>query len=157
MTGSYCQLLKETLNQKRYCRLAPNKIVRAKYLGLLKCIGYKTNELNEPIEIEVELLPMSFKPEKRVQGTINWISEIDHLNVTIVKYDHLFPLIENGDLNLNSKTIMNIMTDTSIKNAKVYDKFQFERIGYFSVDPDTTDDKLVLNMVTSLKEDKGKN
>jgi len=49
------------------------------------------------------------------------------------------------------------MVDTSVKKAKHYDKFQFERLGYFSVDPDTTPDKLVMNMTVSLKEDKGKN
>lgn len=144
-----------------YFRLAPNKIVRLKYLGLIKCYDVKINSLNEVAELYCELLPSDFKPEKRVQGTINWISEIDHCEIEIRKYDHLFPekLDMNKEwkqqLNSNSKIIINIMTDTSIKNNKI-DKFQFERIGYFSVDPDTTNDKIVMNMITPLKENKDK-
>ena len=46
-----------------------------------------------------------------------------------------------SDINKNSlRVIPNAMVDTSVLNSKVYDKFQFERIGYFSVDPDTTED-----------------
>ncbi len=144
----------------KYYRLAPNKIVRLKYVGLIKCTG--VNNPDNPTEVYVELLPSDYKPEKRVQGTINWVSEIDHLNVEVRQYDHLFPEeIDDSkewinQLNLDSKRVFNIMTDTSIRNAKVFDKFQFERIGYFSVDPDTTKDKLVMNMVVSMKEDKNK-
>ena len=154
------------VDSPKYFRLAPNKIVRLKYLGLIKCCNVKMNQNNEVDELYCELLPVDFKPEKRVQGTINWISDIDHCNVEIRRYDHIFPRTqnENGNetkdwktqLNFNSKTILNIMTDTSIKNTNNIDKFQFERIGYFSIDPDTTNDKMVMNMITALKEDKNK-
>lgn len=146
----------------KYFRLAPNKIVRLKYLGLVNCFGVHTNGENEPVNIYVELLPTDYKPAKRVQGTINWVSEIDHLNVEVRKYDHLFPEELDGNkewkdqLNKNSKSVMNIMTDTSIRNAKPFDKFQFERIGYFCVDPDTTNNKIVMNATVSLKENKDK-
>jgi glutaminyl-tRNA synthetase len=149
------------VDSPKYYRLAPNKIVRLKYLGLIKCNDIILKE-NEPIEILVELLPADYKPAKRVQGTINWVSDIDHLKVEVRKYDHLFPetldaLNSNwkSNINTNSKTIIYAMTDTSIKNAKVYDKFQFERIGYFCVDPDSND-SLVLNMSVPLKESKDK-
>jgi glutaminyl-tRNA synthetase len=145
----------------KYYRLAPNKIVRLKYLGLIKCVDIKFNNtiLNE---IHVELLPQDYKPDKRIQGTLNWISDIDHLKIEVRKYEHLFPEELTKDtewknqLNINSKKINNIMTDTSIKNAKKYDKFQFERIGYFSVDNDTTNDNIIMNMVVELKESKDK-
>lgn len=146
----------------KYYRLAPNKIVRLKYFGLIKCVGMMTHDGLTPIEIHVELLPKDYKPEKRVQGTINWVSEIDHCQVEVRKYEHLFPEELNNmsdwknQLNPNSKTIISVMTDQSIKNAKVYDKFQFERIGYFCVDPDTTDNKMVMNLTVSLKESKDK-
>ena len=152
-------------DEPKYFRLAPNKIVRLKYLGLVKCVGAN----DDSTEIYVELLPSDFKPEKRVQGTINWVSEIDHLKIEVRKYDHLFPKVLDetkewkSQLNLNSRTVLNVMTDTSIKTNYYHNlinhnkRFQFERIGYFCVDPDTTDDKIVMNMITSLKEDKDKN
>ncbi|QKF94353.1 glutaminyl-tRNA synthetase [Fadolivirus algeromassiliense] len=146
----------------KYFRLAPNKIVRLKYLGLVKCIGVQSKDNNNPIEIYVELLPKDFKPEKRVQGTINWVSEIDHLNVEVRKYDHLFPEVMDDNkewksqLNLNSRSVMNIKTDTSIRSGKVFDKYQFERIGYFCIDLDTTNDLIVMNQTVGLKEDKNK-
>lgn len=146
----------------KYFRLAPNKTVRLKYLGLVNCFGVHTDQKNEPVHLYVQLLPIDYKPAKRVQGTINWVSEIDHLNIEVRKYNHLFPEELDGNkewkdqLNKNSKSVINIMTDTSIKNAQAFDKFQFERIGYFCVDPDTTSDKIVMNETVSLKENKDK-
>ncbi|KAI3357597.1 hypothetical protein L3Q82_016012 [Scortum barcoo] len=68
--------------------------------------------------------------------------------------------VPNGflsDINPNSlETISSALVDTSVKGAKVFDKFQFERVGYFSVDPDSTADKLVFNRTVTLKEDPGK-
>ncbi len=87
---------------------------------------------------------------------------MDHLTVKINIYDHLFPKEVTNEsnwqteLNLHSKKSINIMTDSSIKNTKIYDKFQFERVGYFSVDSDTNGEEIVLNMITKLKEDKNK-
>lgn len=147
----------------KYFRLAPNKIVRLKYLGLIKCIGYSTAIDGSVKEVLVELLPSEYKPEKRVKGTINWVSEIDHCKIEIRKFDHIFPQeIDSSkdwlsQLNINSKKSLNVMTDTSIKNGKPFDKYQFERIGYFSIDPDSSEDKIVMNMTVSLKEDKNKN
>src|SRR4029079_16314828 len=129
-----------------YYRLAINKIVRLKYLGLRKCIGTKFDSQNNVTELLCELLPKNFIPDKKVKGTINWVSEKDCLNITIRKYDYLIP--NNFDeskewksqLNKNSLTIINAVSDISIKNAKPYDKFQFERIGYFVMDPDSNID-----------------
>lgn len=150
------------VDSPNYYRLAPNKIVRLKYIGLVKCIGYTLISDNNVNEIFVELLPNDYNTGKRVKGTLNWISDIDYCNVEIRIYDHLFPTEINNSsdwktqLNLNSEKKLNIMTDTSIKTAKVYDKFQFERIGYFSIDSDSKHDNIVMNMIVSLKEDKDK-
>lgn len=144
-----------TVDTPKYFRLAPGKIVRLKYFGLVKYVSHNDDENT----VHVELL--DYIPEKRVQGTINWVSECDHLNVEVRKYDHLFPEESHDNwkemLNKNnSKKIFNIMTDTSIKGANIFDKFQFERIGYFCVDPDTRDDHIVLNMTVELKVNKNK-
>lgn len=145
-----------------YYRLAPNKIVRLKYLGLVQCIGYSNHNGNDVNSVIVHLMPKDYKPEKRVQGTINWVSDIDHVNVIVRKYDHLFPkqLDENKEwksqLEKNSMKEFKIMTDKSVLNGRAYDKFQFERIGYFCVDPDTSNNRIVMNMTVSLKADKDK-
>ncbi len=143
--------------------MAPNKIVRLKYLGLVRCLKYDISDFDSSrvSKIYVELLPDDYKPEKRVQGTINWASLDDCVMVEIRKYNHLFPKHPNKEdwknaLNLQSKEVMNVMVDSSVKNAKHFDKFQFERIGYFSVDPDSKPDRLVMNLSVSLKEDKNK-
>lgn len=61
-----------------------------------------------------------------------------------------------SDITLDSLTIMKSYTDQFLKKAKVYDRYQFERIGFFSVDPDTIANNLVFNQTVGLKEDTGK-
>lgn len=63
-------------DEPKYFRLAPNKIVRLKYLGLVRCLKYDISEFDSSrvSKVYVELLPDDYKPEKRVQGTINWAS-----------------------------------------------------------------------------------
>lgn len=61
------------------------------------------------------------------------------------------------DINPNSLTVLQSLVDTSVTGAKAFSKFQFERTGFFSVDPDSTKDCLVFNRTVGLKEDKGKN
>jgi len=146
----------------QYFRLAPNKIVRLKYAGLVKCVNVV--ERNGVIyRIEVELLPQDYKPEKRVKGTISWVDAKNGIPIEIRKYDHLFPeKLEKttGDwkeqLNKDSIQILSSVTSHTIMSAKPFDRFQFERIGYFVLDPDTEESKIVLNMITGLKEDKNK-
>ncbi|KAK6008891.1 hypothetical protein OSTOST_26212 [Ostertagia ostertagi] len=69
--------------------------------------------------------------------------------------------VPNGflsDVNKDSLTVLhNVLIDRSIANSKLYDRFQFERVGYFCVDPDTVPGKLVFNRTVLLKEDAGKN
>jgi glutaminyl-tRNA synthetase len=142
------------VDSPKYYRLAPNKIVRLKYFGLIKCVNYIQVE-GKIEKVYVELMPDDYKPAKRVQGTINWASAVDHVKIEVRKYSHLFT--KEGEI-VNGKTleIINAMCDTSIEKCKPYDKYQFERIGYFSVDPDTTENKIVMNWSVGLKEDKGK-
>lgn len=150
------------IDSPQYFRLAPNKIVRLKYAGLIKCVNVVENNgvINQ---IDVELLPQDYKPEKRVKGTISWVDANNCTSIEIRKYDHLFPekLEKTTDdwkkqLNPNSLTVFHSVTSHTIKSAKPLDRFQFERIGYFVIDPDTTEQKTVLNMITGLKEDKNK-
>lgn len=148
-------------DSKNYFRLAPNKIVRLKYFGLIKCIDYDVDENKIPIQVNVELLDNLYNPDKRIKGTINWISSCDFVNVQVRKYDSLFPNVFDKDivwklqLNRNSKTTLNILCDSSISNSKPFDNYQFERIGYFCVDPDS-DKQIIMNMSVELKSNKNK-
>jgi len=97
---------------------------------------------------------------------IHWVSET--ITCEIRLYDRLFghknpedaTEVPGGfltDCNQNTLTVLSdALVDTSIKGCRPFDKFQFERNGYFSVDPDSTPDKIVFNRTVLLKEDPGK-
>jgi glutaminyl-tRNA synthetase len=119
-------------DDKNFFRLAPNKIVRLTYLGLVKCQGK-----NENGEIVCDFLPATYKPQKRVKGTVHWVSAINKIPLTINKYSHLFPeKIPNNDcsqntINTDSLQIINAYADESFNDFSVGERMQFERIGYF--------------------------
>lgn len=137
-----------------------NKIVRLKYFGLVKCVDYLQNETGKILELRLNLVENS---PKKVRGTINWVSEIDHVVGEIRQYDHIFPetLFENenwlSQINLETLQTSSIWIDSSILQYRAYDKVQFERIGYFCVDPDSSEVLPILNFTVKLKEDKMKN
>ncbi len=148
-----------TEDSKKYFRLAPNKIVRLKYLGLIKCTGYTENggsgDNCKVTEIFVELLPNDYVPEKRVRGTINWVDAKNNVKVMVNMYGQLVD--DSGKINHDSKKVEEFVTDISIGNKQALDHIQFERIGYFCVDEESTDDKKVLNFTTYIKQNKYKN
>lgn len=143
-----------TEDSKNYFRLAPNKIVRLKYLGLVQCVNYK------PEELHLRLVENS---SLKVRGTLNWVSDLDCISAKIRHYDHMFPqnLDEDDWLSRinthSSETIMEAKIDSSILKYRSGDKVQFERIGYFCLDPDTQVSHPILNFTVKLREDKGKN
>jgi glutaminyl-tRNA synthetase len=99
---------------------------------------------------------------RKVKGTLHWVSEKHAVKAEIRLYDRLFTR-ENPDdseegetykdyLNPDSLKIITAMIEPSVKNAGVMDKYQFERTGYFSVDKDSTSGNLVFNRVVPLKD-----
>lgn len=122
------------VDSKNYYRLAPNKIVKLKYLGYVKCVEVKK-------DIYVEFLP-DFKPDKKIKGILNWVSEIDHVKIKIRKF------------NINNTEIVEGLCDSSIL---LHNTFQFERIGYFHKDIDSTPDNIIMNMTAPLKANTRKN
>lgn len=139
-------------DNKKYFRLAPNKIVRLKYLGLIKCVGYE--ETNDKVtKIIVELLADDYVPAKRVKGTINWVDAKNNCKALVNMYGHL--LDDSGNINKDSKKVENIVTDISIQNKKTFDHIQFERIGYFC--DSSENGSKVLNFTTFIKQSKHKN
>ncbi|MBS7332964.1 MAG: glutamine--tRNA ligase/YqeY domain fusion protein [Weeksellaceae bacterium] len=99
--------------------------------------------------------------KRKVKGTLHWVSATENIPVEIREYDRLFT-VEAPDaekdvdflqyVNPNSLTVKQGFAEPALKEAKVEDKFQFQRIGYFALDKDSTEDKLVFNRTVTLKD-----
>ncbi len=151
---------------KKFYRMTPGQEVRLKSAYIVKCIGVKKNENGEIEEIYAEYDPMtkSGMPDsgRKVKGTLHWVSAEHSLPAEVRLYDRLFmsenPLEEKDKdflelLNPDSLTVLtNSRVEAVLKDAKPFDNFQFQRIGYFNVDPDSTDGKLIFNRTVPLKD-----
>ena len=149
---------------KKYFRLFPGNEVRLMNAYFVKCVDYKKDENGNVTEIHCTYDPETRSGSgftgRKVKGTIHWVSAAHSVNAEVRLYENIVDeekgkLNEDGTLNLNpnSKTVMtNARIESSIRNAKAEDKYQFVRKGFFCVDSkDTTEDKLVFNETVSLK------
>ncbi len=99
--------------------------------------------------------------KRKVKGTLHWVSASNNIPIEVRLYDRLFT-VESPDaekevdflqyINPNSLEVTQGFGEIALKDAKVEDKFQFQRIGYFALDRDSTDDKLVFNRTVTLKD-----
>jgi len=141
-------------NIKGYYRMAPGKIVLLKYFGFIKYLSHTESELF------VELLPEDYKPTCAIKGILNWVSEIDHVTVNINEYGYLFSKEISKDwkssLNIASVKSIEAKSERSILDTKYGNRFQFERVGYYSLDKESKEDRIVLNSIVKLKQDKRK-
>jgi len=152
---------------QKYFRLAPGREVRLKYAYIIKCeYIVKETASGKILEIHCTYDPLTKSgmqnSNKKVKGTLHWVSEKQALKAQVRLYDRLFikdnpDEVEEGKtfkdyFNKESLKITTAFFEPSIENAKPLDKFQFERIGYFSVDKDSTPDNLIFNRVVRLKE-----
>lgn len=151
---------------KKYFRLTPGQEVRLKNAYIIKCTGCKKNANGEIEEVYAEYDDTTKSgmenSNRKVKGTIHWVSCLDAIDVTVRLYDRLF-MVENPTdekekdfrelMNPDSlKVLTNCKAEPFLKSAKPLDKFQFQRIGYFTLDPDSTSDKLLFNRTVSLKD-----
>jgi glutaminyl-tRNA synthetase len=150
----------------KYFRLAPGKEVRLKGAYIIHCDGIKKNEQGEIEEIYCTYDPETKSgsgSQKKVKGTLHWVSADHCFDAEIRLYDRLFVTefpdeVQNEwmdfkvNLNPESLKVINAKLEPSIKTAKHYDKFQFQRLGYFCVDPDSADSKMIFNRTVSLKD-----
>ena len=150
---------------KKYFRLTPGQEVRLKSAYFVKCTGCKKDAEGRVEEIYCEYDPMtkSGMPDanRKVKGTIHWVSTAHSITAEVRLYDRLFS-VENPSadardfrelLNPESlKVLTNCQVEASLKDAKPLDQFQFQRIGYFNVDSDSKEGKLVFNRTASLKD-----
>jgi glutaminyl-tRNA synthetase len=153
---------------KKFFRLAPGNEVRLKSAYIIKCESYKLDEETG----DVSEIYCTYDPESRsggagsgrkVKGTLHWVSAAQAIDGEVRLFDRLFktefpedvPEGEDYKVNLNPdslKVLTHCKFEPGLANAKAGDKFQFQRIGYFSVDPDTTPGNLVFNRTVPLKD-----
>jgi glutaminyl-tRNA synthetase len=151
---------------KKYFRLAPNAEVRLRYAYFITCNEVMKDATGEITELHCSCDLASRggqSPDgRKVKGTIHWVSAQHAVPAEVRLYDRLFS-VENPDevtegmdykdnLNPNSLKTVTAMVEPYLKDAKAGTSYQFERLGYFSVDPDTTADKPVFNRTVTLKD-----
>ncbi len=150
---------------KKYFRLTPGKEVRLKNAYIIRCTGCdKDTEGNiTTVYAEYDPLTRSGMPDsnRKVKGTIHWVSVRHAIDAEVRLYDRLF-VVENLQeekdrdfhemLNPNSLTVTKAKVEPWLSHAKPLDHFQFQRIGYFNVDPDSKPGALVFNRTVSLKD-----
>ena len=142
----------------KYFRLALGKEVRLKNAYIIKGEKVIKDENGSISEVHCTY---SEDTSKKVKGTLHWVSIKHALKSEVREYDRLF-MDETPDmhtekdfmefLNPDSLKIINAYTEPSLKDAKLGDKFQFQRIGYFNVDNDSTSERLVFNKTVGLRD-----
>ncbi len=148
----------------KYYRLFPGNEVRLRYAYYIKCTHVVKNERGEIVEVHATYDPESrggSSPDgRKVKSTIHWVSAKHAKEAEIRMYDRLFTKEdpEEGEegflncLNPNSLEILNGFVEPSLASAEVGSRFQFERLGYFCADKDSTKEKPVFNLTVNLKD-----
>ncbi len=151
---------------KKWFRLAPGQEVRLRYACIVRCDEVVKNVAGQIIEVRCTWDPSSrggnAADGRKIKGTIHWVSAPHALAAEARLYDRLFR-VENplGDKDVDWKTFLNpssleVVSDCrvepSLASAVPEQRFQFERIGYFCVDRQSTGAKLVVNRTIALKD-----
>ena len=151
----------------KFFRLAPGMEVRLKGAYIIKCEGFKKNESTGVIEevyctYDTDTRSGGNISEKKVKGTLHWVSARHAVDAEVRLYDRLFNHEDPAGSKCNDyRTLLNpdslkVLTgckvEPSLGSAKPLDKFQFQRLGYFCVDYDSKPAKLVFNRTVQLKD-----
>ena len=149
---------------KKFFRLSPGNEVRLRYAYILKCERVVTDPSGTPMELKCTIDTESLNGStaaRRVKGTIHWVSAAHAVDAEVRLYDRLFRSADPGDsgrdpladLNTESLTVLTACkVESMLANAAPGTRFQFERQGYFCVDPDSRDGAPVFNRTVTLKD-----
>jgi glutaminyl-tRNA synthetase len=150
---------------KNYFRLAPGKMVRLKSAYIIKCNEIIKNEEGKIVELQCEYFPETKSGGEssgiKVKGTIHWVSVKHAVNAKLRLYDRLFTVEDvnnaEGDfkdyINNNSlHVIENAYAEPALKSVQLNEPYQFLRKGYFILDKDSSEEKLVFNRTVTLKD-----
>ncbi len=150
---------------KKYFRLAPGEMVRLKSAYIIKCEEVIKDEAGKVIELRCTYIPESRSGSDtsglKVKGTIHWVSVSHAVTAEVRLYDRLFNVENVGDMEGDFKEYLNpdslqvlptVYAEPAIKNAIFDERFQFLRKGYFTLDPDSTSEKIVFNRTVTLND-----
>lgn len=151
---------------KKYYRLAPGTEVRLRYSYLIKCEEVIKNENGVVTELKCSYDPQSghgsSSDGRRVKGVIHWVSAAHAQEAEMRLYSTLFTKEDPNDvgegetfldyINPDSVVVRTGFIEPSLQSASAGDRFQFERVGYFCVDPDSKPGKMVFNRTVGLKD-----
>ncbi|MDE6680199.1 MAG: glutamine--tRNA ligase/YqeY domain fusion protein [Muribaculaceae bacterium] len=151
---------------KKFFRLSPDKEVRLKGAYIIKCTGVKKNDAGEIEEIYATYDPDSKSgmpgSDRKVKGTLHWVSVPTAVRAEVRDYDRLFavpdPSSYDGDFRdvLNPESLKvrdNVMLEPWLaERAQPGEHYQFQRLGYYTVDPDSTPEHLVFNKTIGLRD-----
>ncbi|MEW4922338.1 glutamine--tRNA ligase/YqeY domain fusion protein [Algibacter sp. 2305UL17-15] len=142
----------------KFFRLKLGGEVRLKNAYIIKAESVEKDANGDITEIHCTY---SEDTERKIKGTLHWVSIAHAIKAEVREYDRLFideaPDSHQGKdfmdfINPNSLKISDAFVEPSLKAAKIGDRFQFQRLGYFNVDDDATSDKLVFNKTVGLRD-----
>jgi glutaminyl-tRNA synthetase len=152
---------------RKFYRLSPGMEVRLRYAYFVTCTDVVKDDKGRIVELHCSYDPATRggnAPDgRKVKSTLHWVSDVHALKAEVRLYDYLFTeerpeeVSEGNDfksnLNPNSLQVLSdCKVEPSLKEAKPLDRFQFERLGYFCIDPDTASDNLVFNRTVTLRD-----
>ena len=152
---------------KKYFRLAPGREVRLRYAYFIKCVNVIKDEKGKVVELHCTYDPKTQGGDapdgRKVKATLHWVSANHALDAEVRLYDRLFTKANSNEAeegkdftsNVNPKSLeilSSCWVEPGLKDAKPGDRYQFERLGYFCVDPDSSDKALVFNRTVSLRD-----
>jgi glutaminyl-tRNA synthetase len=152
---------------KQFFRLAPGREVRLRYAYIIKCVGVTKNlQTGEIIELHCTYDPTTTsgasQEQRKVKATIHWVSAAHAVNAEVRLYNSLLltdlakvPPDHDWTTYLNPASLERItdcLVEPSLRQATPCTRYQFERLGYFCTDPDSTAEAPIFNRTVSLKD-----
>jgi glutaminyl-tRNA synthetase len=147
----------------KYFRLRPGGEVRLKYAYIIKCDEVVKDSAGNLTElrcaVDLESKSGGATANRKVKGTIHWVSAGHAIDAEVRLYDRLFTVPEpdsGGDfksfINRNSLEVVTAQCEPALANARAEERYQFERLGYFALDCDSTADRQVWNRTITLRD-----
>jgi glutaminyl-tRNA synthetase len=148
---------------KKFFRLAPGREVRLRGAYFVTCTGVEKDATGRITELRCTYDPTTRGGDaadgRKVKATLHWVAAATAIEAEVRLYDRLFSVEQPGaerdwqaDLNPGSLEVRTAKVEPSAAGVQPGDRYQFERLGYFAVDPDTRDGRLVFNRTVTLKD-----
>jgi glutaminyl-tRNA synthetase len=151
---------------RKFFRLAPGREVRLRYAYLITCVDVMKGAGGEIVELRCTYDPATRGGQapdgRKIKGTLHWVSAAHALEAEARLYEVLFAkedptAVEEGEdllsnLNPHSLEVATAWVEPSLAGAPPGSRYQFERLGYFCVDPDSTEQRLVVNRTVTLRD-----